>query len=178
MNVKSSLQSKVKEIVLISLYASLICVFTILIPQIVISGIPFTLQTLIIITIANIAKPRVTFLSVLLYLAIGIIGLPVFSGLKGGLGVILGPTGGFLIAFPFASLFISKLIKQKFLYNILINIIFGILFIYLLGVSQFSIVNEITFLKGLKGMLLFIPIDTVKIIIATLIGIRVKKTIN
>lgn len=64
-----------------------------------IGAVPLTLQTLVLVLIALTQRPRRAALSVGVYLAAGAVGLPVFSGMRGGVAVILGPTGGFLIGF-------------------------------------------------------------------------------
>ena len=64
-----------------------------------IGPIPFTLQTMMLAFIVVLFPPREALMSVLGYLLIGAIGVPVFSGMTGGLASIMGPTGGFLIGF-------------------------------------------------------------------------------
>ncbi len=61
--------------------------------------VPFTLQTLVLFLAALLLRPRTAAVAVVVYLLIGIVGVPVFSGMRGGLGVIVGPTGGFLLGF-------------------------------------------------------------------------------
>jgi biotin transport system substrate-specific component len=61
--------------------------------------VPFTLQTAVLVLVAVTQRPGRAALTVGTYLAIGAIGLPVFSGLRGGLGVLAGPTGGYLVGF-------------------------------------------------------------------------------
>lgn len=61
--------------------------------------VPFTLQTMMLAFIVVLFPPREALMSVLGYLLIGAIGVPVFSGMTGGLGIVMGPTGGFLIGF-------------------------------------------------------------------------------
>jgi biotin transport system substrate-specific component len=62
-------------------------------------AVPFTLQTLVLVLIALIQRPSRAALTVGVYLAAGLVGVPVFSGMRGGLGVLVGPTGGFLLGF-------------------------------------------------------------------------------
>ena len=64
-----------------------------------IGAVPLTLQTLVLVLITLTQKPKRAALSVGVYLAAGLVGLPVFSGMRGGFGVVLGPTGGFLLGF-------------------------------------------------------------------------------
>ncbi len=66
--------------------------------------IPFTLQTMMLVFVITLFAPREALISVFGYLAIGAIGVPVFSGMKGGLASLLGPTGGFLIGFGLGAL--------------------------------------------------------------------------
>ncbi len=62
--------------------------------------VPFTLQTLVVTLIALILGPAAALLCMCVYLLMGAVGLPVFSSMTGGLAKLLGPTGGFLFAFP------------------------------------------------------------------------------
>lgn len=64
-----------------------------------IGTVPFTLQVFVVVLIALVLEPVPAALSVGAYLALGAAGLPVFSGLTGGLGVLAGPTGGYLLGF-------------------------------------------------------------------------------
>lgn len=61
--------------------------------------IPFTLQTLFVCLAALLLAPRAALLSMAVYLALGALGLPVFAGGAAGVGVLLGPTGGYLVGF-------------------------------------------------------------------------------
>ncbi|MDY5635749.1 MAG: biotin transporter BioY, partial [Streptococcus orisratti] len=73
--------------------------------------VPFTLQTLAIGLIATLFRPREAVLSVLLYLLLGGIGLPVFAGGSGGFSALMGPTAGFLWGFVVYALTTSFLIN-------------------------------------------------------------------
>ncbi|MCR4963376.1 MAG: biotin transporter BioY [Firmicutes bacterium] len=64
--------------------------------------IPFTLQTLGIFLCAGLLGPARGTAAILIYLGLGMAGLPVFSGFRGGLGIVLGPTGGYLLGFLLA----------------------------------------------------------------------------
>ncbi len=64
-----------------------------------IGQVPVTLQTFVMVLALLVLKPKEFFISLVVYIAIGAIGLPVFAGMRGGLGVIMGPTGGFLWGF-------------------------------------------------------------------------------
>lgn len=90
------MKSTTKDLVFIALSTTIIIVCTfITIPFYV----PFTMQTFALFTIIGLLGTKKAFLSVCLYLLLGIVGLPVFSGFRGGIGNLLGITGGYLIGF-------------------------------------------------------------------------------
>src|ERR687897_3048574 len=67
------------------------------------SPVPFTLQVLAVILSGLLLGPRYGALAQAIYLLIGAVGVPVFAQFKGGLGVLLGPTGGYLLSYPIAA---------------------------------------------------------------------------
>ncbi|MDR3137187.1 MAG: biotin transporter BioY [Coriobacteriales bacterium] len=71
--------------------------------------IPFTLQTMILGIIVCLLAPSEMILAIGGYLLLGVLGFPLFAGMRGGLGVLLGPTGGFLLGFFVAALLIAAL---------------------------------------------------------------------
>ena len=86
------------RLVLIALFAALLAVGGWI--SIPIGPVPITLQTMFLTLAGLVLGPRGGALAALLFMAAGLLGLPVFSGGKAGLAVFLGPTGGFLITFP------------------------------------------------------------------------------
>ena len=90
------MKSTTKDLVFIALSTTIIIVCSFIsIPFYV----PFTMQTFAIFTIIGLFGTKKAFVSVSLYLLLGAIGLPVFSGFRGGVGNLLGVTGGYLIGF-------------------------------------------------------------------------------
>ncbi|MFA6627753.1 MAG: biotin transporter BioY [Bacilli bacterium] len=159
----------------IALFTSMLSIGTLLLPPIPIGDINITLQTLIIMLCGLLLSPIDAFIAALLYLLLGMIGLPVFSGFRSGLGVILGPTGGYLMAFPFAAFFISSLTKsQKFLPSLIITFVFGVCFIHLIGVLFMSLYYEKSFFIILLTSAIFIPFDIIKCIIASMLSNRLR----
>src|ERR687883_1886220 len=67
------------------------------------SPVPFTLQVLAVILSGLLLGPRYGALAQAVYVLVGTVGVPVFAGFSGGLGVILGPTGGYLVSYPIAA---------------------------------------------------------------------------
>lgn len=77
--------------------------------------VPITGQTLAIGLAATILGARYGTLSVLIYLCMGAIGIPVFAQMSGGLGILVGPTGGYLIGFIPTALIIGFFLKKRVL---------------------------------------------------------------
>lgn len=129
-----------------------------------------------IVLTAMILSPKEALRAVTLYLTLGLIGLPVYSGLKSGFDVLFGPTGGFLLSFPLAAYLIARFKESKsFLKVFIANLLIGIVFVYLCGVGYLSWYTTVSFWKSAKTMLIFIPIDIVKIFLGTLIGTKVHR---
>ncbi len=124
---------KVKDLVFIAIFTSIICVMSLIsIP----TTVPFTLQTLAVFLCMFMLKPIDSLISVLLYILIGIIGVPVFANFKSGVGVLAGPTGGYIIGFILMCL-VPLLIKHKIASGII-----GLIICYLFGSIWFLMFNQ------------------------------------
>ncbi|MDT0202874.1 biotin transporter BioY [Nocardioides sp. AE5] len=100
------------DIALISGFAALIAVAAIL-PAINLAGpVPITLQTFAVLLAGACLGATRGFLAVVLYIAVGAAGLPIFSNGAAGLGVLAGPTAGYLIGFPFAAALCGFLVQR------------------------------------------------------------------
>ncbi len=128
---------------------------------------PLTFQVLAIALCGFTLSVKQSLSAVVTYLLLGSFGLPVFSNFKGGIQVILGPTGGFLIGFIVLALFCgiskktAKPISKIFLCGL------GLLLCHLAGVLQFSLVTSNSFVASfVSASLPFILKDIVLIILA------------
>ena len=144
--------------------------------------VPITLQTLFLNLAAALLGGRLGALSQVVYILLGIIGLPVFAGGKGGIGVLIGPTGGYLIGFVVAAYVIGRLIEIKeragFIW-MACSMVVGLIIIYLLGVTQLSFVANLTLKKAITvGVLPFLIGDALKIILAILITLKIRDKIK
>ncbi|TAH65262.1 MAG: hypothetical protein EWM47_11415, partial [Anaerolineaceae bacterium] len=93
-----SRQSTTKKLILTGMFTAIIAVMSqIIIP---IQPIPFSLSLLAIFLTGMMLEPKYAFFSTLAYILLGAFGLPVFAGLKGGIYVLTGMTGGFIMAYP------------------------------------------------------------------------------
>ena len=138
--------------------------------------VPITLQTLFLYLAGALLGGRLALLSQVVYLLLGIIGLPVFAGGKAGLGVLFGPTGGYLIGFLPAAYIVGKwneMLKTPSFLSVLLSMIAGTVPVYLLGILQLSFVAKLDLVKAVSvGMLPFLIGDGIKILVATLLAGR------
>ena len=157
------------------IYCGIFATITVILSQISIplpGGIPLTLQTFAVSLSGIILGGKRAFVSMVVYILMGIIGLPVFSGLSAGITSIVGPTGGFILSFPIMS-FIIGLICERTNNKILIFLamILGSIPNYLLGAIQFSLVTSSNMYNAfLVCVLPFILVGVIKAVLATIIG--------
>lgn len=104
------------------------------------SLVPFTLQPLAVLIVGGLLGPRLGALSLVLYLGMGAAGLPVFApiGLP-GVARLIGPTGGFLIAFPFAAAVTGKLARASFV-SCALAALAGMIVMFAGGIAQLSLI--------------------------------------
>ncbi len=147
------------------------------------SAIPFTMQVFGVFLTVGVLGGRRGSLSVMAYILLGVIGLPVFSGFSGGIGVLLGARGGYIIGFILAALIMwaSECIFGKSKRALLVSMALGLLVCYAFGTAWFTAFyvkngSPIGFLSALTVCVLpcIIP-DAVKILLALYLSERVRK---
>lgn len=144
--------------------------------------VPITLQTLFSSLAGALLGGYLGALSQVVYLLLGVMGLPVFAGGAGGLGCLVGPAGGYLTGFIVGTFVIGKMMEIKerpgFIW-IMFSMIVGQIVIYGLGIVQLSVVARLSLLKSvLIGATPFLAGDTIKIIAATFIALKVRDRIK
>lgn len=168
----------ITNMVLISLFSVLIIICAwIKIP----GPVPFTLQTFGIFCTFGIIGGRRGFYSVLIYILLGVIGMPVFSGFNAGAGVIFGATGGFLAGFLFAAGAYGltiKLLGNSFAAKIA-GMVLGQVVCYLVGTAWYMLVylqetgKENWFVSIKYCVMPFVLVDVLKIILAAVVSEKV-----
>lgn len=180
--VKKKTNSKITDMVYIGLSAAIIAVCSwISIPL----TVPITLQTMGVVLISGLFGAKRGTLSILLYILIGAIGVPVFSGFKSGFGVLLGSTGGYIIGFIFTALIVGIVSdKTNKLWALILSMVVGILVCYAFGTAWFAVVyaktNEPASLATILGwcVIPFLIPDAVKIALAAVLTNRLKKFVK
>lgn len=143
--------------------------------------VPITGQTLAIGLAATILGAKYGTLSVLIYLLMGAIGLPVFAQMSGGLGILFGPTGGFLFAFiPTAYVIGLYLEKSGFtLKNAIFANLIGTLISLTIGTVWLKYVVALTWTAAfLAGFFPFIIVGILKAVLAAWAGIIVRQRLS
>lgn len=137
------------------------------------SPVPYTGQTGAVLLVGAALGARLGTLSMLLYLALGLIGLPVFTGGASGTGQLLGLTGGYLTGFVLAAAFSGWLAERGWDRRIggTIGLMaLGTLVIYLVGVPVLAAVTGMGPGDAIEnGALVFLPWDLVKLVLAAVI---------
>lgn len=174
---------KTKTIVLCAIFAALMCVFSVItIPT---GIIPVTLGLFGIMLTAVILGAKKGTISVAVFILLGVVGFPVFSGFKGGVQVLFGPTGGYIWGYiPMAiviGLFASGLSERKWkaVLKLFLGCIAGTLVCYALGTVQFMALQKMGLVKSLSACVIpFIPFDLVKAALASYVGYTVRKALS
>ncbi|WP_028549743.1 biotin transporter BioY [Paenibacillus sp. UNC451MF] len=144
--------------------------------------IPISLENLVVMLTGAILGPLYGFISVALVVVLTAIGIPLLHG-SGGFALLLGPTGGFIWAYPFAALLIGWLVKRikgrgplTFVFTFLILELFGSLFLYLLGVPWLAHKAGVSLQKAMvMGCYPYLPGDAVKAVLAAIILVPIRQ---
>lgn len=164
---------KARDITIISVCAALIAVCAwISVP----APVAFTLQTFGVFFALYLLGGRRGTLAVLVYLLLGSVGLPVFSGFRGGLGVLIGPSGGFIIGFLAAAIIIWMAESKT---SRLCGSIFALLAVYFCGCLWYGLYSG----EGFRGVfavcaLPYILPDILKIWLAAFVARKLEKQIK
>lgn len=147
--------------------------------------VPFTLQTFGVCLVSGLLGAKCGTLSVLAYLLLGAVGLPVFAGFRGGLGSLLGVTGGYLVGFVFTALAVGLITKYfgRSMPVLIVSMVVGLALCYFFGSLWFLLVylrntGAIGFGAVLmKCVIPFLIPDGVKILLAAFLVRRLEKPI-
>ncbi|MCD6373778.1 MAG: biotin transporter BioY [Thermococcus sp.] len=166
-----------KDVAFAGLFAALTAVGAQI--SIPIGPVPITLQVLFVLLSGLILGARLGFLSQLVYVVMGALGIPVFAGLQGGIAVIYGPTGGYIIAFPIAAYLAGLFAERLGRKGMLIGSALGVGVIYFLGWLRLGLFLGGDFKKAFfLGVTPFLPVDAVKAAVAVVVTERVRKVVE
>ncbi|PLV59494.1 biotin transporter BioY [Thermotoga sp. KOL6] len=163
-----------KQLAISGLFTALIVVGAWI--SIPVGPVPFTLQVFFILLAAYLLGKKYGTLSVTTYVLLGAVGLPVFANFKGGVHILVGPTGGYLFGFIIGTFVIGFLSEKKEnLFWYILSGIAGLGIIYTLGVFVLNFyVHDIK--RAVQvGFVPFVWLDLTKLVLASLITIKLRK---
>ena len=148
--------------------------------------VPYTFQTLAVILAGGLLGGRNGFLSMMLYLGLGLAGMPVFSGGGFGLLKLVGPTGGYLLSFPVAAFVVGTMVshqpgaassKSVAAYAWTLSaMLCGLLVVFTMGTVQLNLVYFHNWALAVQsGFLIFSPWDVLKLVAAAAISRELRK---
>ena len=170
--------NKTAEMTRMALMVAMNCVSAYIIIPLPFSLSPIALQTLIVNLTGYVLNAKQAFMTMLVYLLVGLAGVPVFTGGSAGPGKLFGPTGGYIIGFLFTAVFLAYFRGEKYSFKryALLGCVIGIPLIYVFGVVQLKMVTGMGWDKAIMtGALPFIPLDIVKCLAAAVIAYPINR---
>jgi biotin transport system substrate-specific component len=165
-----------KDIVLVALFTAMVVVLG-LVPPMPVPWVPvpITLQTFGVMLAGLILGPKRGGLVVFLYVLIALIGLPVLPGGRAGLAVLAGPTGGFLLGMIPGAVAVGLAAGASTLRCFLAAVLGGVVVVYACGIPWLVAVTGMTLTKAALAVVVFLPGDAIKAVIASIVGQRIRR---
>lgn len=170
-----------RDMVYIALFAALLGALGMFPPIFLpLLSVPITAQTLGVMLAGSVLGARRGGLAVVLFLTLVAAGVPILSGGRGGFGVFLGPSGGFLFAWPLCAFAIGFMVERTwtrlgYINAFVINAIGGIFLMYTCGVPWVAFSAEIGLWKAFVGSMAFVPGDILKAVVAAYVAVTLKR---
>lgn len=166
-------RSRTRELALAGLFAALLAASAWVAIPLPFTAVPITLQVFVVVLAALLLRPPTAALALGTYLLLGAAGVPVFSGARAGLGVIAGPTGGFLLGFlmgAFLGSLLREYLQARGARQLAADVSAAALtigVIYLLGWIQLMLITGMAPVPAAAaGVVPFIAIDVIKAAVA------------
>lgn len=146
-------------------------------------GVPITFQTLAVMLTGLVLGPARGFAAVGLYTLLGLAGLPIFSQGRSGLGILAGPSAGYIIAFPIAAgvvgwlanVVIKRTTKARALWFFVAATATSIVVVHSLGILGIALNSKATLEQAFLGDLVFYPGDIIKNVLAAAIAVALHR---
>jgi biotin transport system substrate-specific component len=168
-----------KDICFIGLFAAVTAVMAqVSIPMPL--GVPMTMQTFAVSLAGVMLGGKKGFVSILLYILLGAAGAPVFANSKGGLGVIAGPTGGFIVSFPIMAWIIGVGADRRHngWWPLAAGLLLGTVFNFVSGMAVFSLATGKDLPTAFFACVApFIPTAIIKASAAGALGAKIRRRI-
>ncbi len=166
-----------RDYILCGLFAALMAIMAQISVPLPFSPVPITGQTFGVFLVGGILGSRHGAVSMLVYMIMGAVGLPVFHHAQGGLHIVLGPTGGYLWGFVVGVYLLGKVVEKKSTYGTtVLGMGLCLLAVYALGVLQLSFITGLMLPQALMiGAVPFLPLDVVKLFAAAGLSLAIRQ---
>ncbi|WP_078391817.1 biotin transporter BioY [Shouchella patagoniensis] len=172
----------IKNLSMIAMMTAITAVLGAVPPIVVpITPIPITIQSIAPMLAGAILGAKRGALSMILFIILIACSVPLLSGGRGGIGVLFGPTGGFVFGWILVAFLIGLFVRYSKRLTawklILVNIAAGICVLYICGAGYLSLTTAFSFSEAMKLNLVFVPGDSLKAIVAGLVAVRVRQAL-
>ena len=166
----------VRDMVMCALFAALTAVCSQI--QIPLPAIPINLALFAVLLCAGLLRPTAAVLAMVVYVVLGLVGVPVFAGMRGGMAVLFGKTGGYILGYILCALIVGAL-SRKFAFsfkNLCLEMLLGVAVCYAFGTIWFMAVTGLNLATSMSYCVIpFLPGDAVKILLAAFLALRLRK---
>ncbi len=169
-----------KQMILSSFFAAISALLAQLSIPLPFSPVPITGQMVGVFLAGAIMGKKWGAISILIYVMLGIIGLPVFHNAQGGIHIVLGPTGGYLWGFVLGVYLLGMIVEKRdsYFFSIL-GMFFCLLVVYFLGTLQLAFIASLgAFQAFLMGVAPYLPADIIKIFASAALVSAVNRHLN
>ncbi len=169
----------VREMVMCALFAALTAVCSQI--QIALPAIPINLALFAVLLCAGLLKPLNAVMAIVVYVVLGMVGVPVFAGMRGGVAVLFGRTGGYILGYIFAAL-IPALLRVRWgdkFWQLCLGMVLGVAVCYLFGTVWYMVLTGTGLWQSLTVCVFpFLIGDALKILLAAFLTKRLKPVLK
>ena len=167
---------------LTALFAALTVVFAQIIIPLPFSPVPFSMGIMAVLLSGMILDRAYAAGAQLVYILLGLVGIPVFGGFSGGPSVLFGMTGGYIIAYPIMAFLVASIPKwmhKRSFFTYLLGMIAALFVCYLLGSLWFMVVAKTSWWQSiLTGVAPFVIFDCIKAVLCIMLGMALRKALQ
>jgi biotin transport system substrate-specific component len=139
-------------------------------------GVPMTMQTFAVSLAGLLLGSKKGFLSSLVYVLLGAVGVPVFAHFSGGLGIVIGPTGGFLLSFPIMAWITGFGAEKGNWMAVALSLLLATIVNYICGMLFFVIITGSSLGVAFTACVLpFIPTTIIKLVAAGVLAVKIRE---
>jgi biotin transport system substrate-specific component len=173
---------KTKNLAVTAVFAALTAVLAQLVIPLPFTPIPFSMGVFAVFLTGALLPMSNSIYALLVYILLGAVGLPVFGNFSGGMGVILGPTGGYILTYPIMAFLVAlfiHLFHKRSVLSLAVGMLCAIAVCYLGGSLWYCVAARVTWAKSIALTVLpFVPFDLVKIVFCIPLSLALAKALQ